>query len=59
VKIDHMQVNQVQGTEREWFVRRFSALCEEMGTKVITGPQTLSIAIAPEARPGVAERCSP
>jgi hypothetical protein len=59
VKIDRMQVNQARGREREWFVRRFSSLCAEMGTKVITSPQRLSIPIAREDRVGVAERCSP
>jgi hypothetical protein len=32
VKIDNMQVNLAEGADREWFVRRFWRLCDEMGT---------------------------
>jgi poly-gamma-glutamate synthesis protein (capsule biosynthesis protein) len=32
VKIDNMQVNLAEGADREWFVRRFRRLCDEMGT---------------------------
>lgn len=35
VQISRMRVNLARGTEREWFLRRFTSLCAEMGTEVV------------------------
>ena len=43
VKIADMQVNLARGEEHDWFVRRITALCTEMGTAVTIGEWALSI----------------
>jgi poly-gamma-glutamate capsule biosynthesis protein CapA/YwtB (metallophosphatase superfamily) len=43
VKIAHMQVNPARGKDRDWFIRRFTALCAEMGTEVSAGRERLIV----------------
>lgn len=45
VHIDNMQVNLAQGDDREWFARRITELCAEMGTEVVPGPERLTVAV--------------
>jgi poly-gamma-glutamate capsule biosynthesis protein CapA/YwtB (metallophosphatase superfamily) len=46
VAISHCQVNRAQGAERDWFVERFTALCLEQGTKVLTADEALTVPVA-------------
>ncbi len=45
VQIDNMQVSVARGAAREWFVRRITALCAEMGTEIVAGvsPDTIAV----------------
>lgn len=45
VKIGDRQVNRAQGIEREWLVRRFTALCAELGTRVVSTPARATVSI--------------
>ncbi len=48
VKIANMQVNLARGAEHDWFSRRITALCAEMGTSAIVGEQGVTISPRPE-----------
>jgi poly-gamma-glutamate synthesis protein (capsule biosynthesis protein) len=50
VQIDNMQVNVAQGAARELFVRQFTTLCAEMGTKLVAGRRRDTLAIRAVAR---------
>jgi poly-gamma-glutamate synthesis protein (capsule biosynthesis protein) len=47
VEIDYARVNEAQGTEHEWFVRRFTELCGEMRTPVRIANEHLVIDLQP------------
>jgi poly-gamma-glutamate capsule biosynthesis protein CapA/YwtB (metallophosphatase superfamily) len=49
VFIEDMRVNLAVGTERDWFVWRFSALCDEMGSAVVAHDDQHSISVVPIA----------
>lgn len=51
VRIHQMQVNHARGSEREWFIERFTALCRELGTEVERGPEGLVIGGLAPAQP--------
>jgi poly-gamma-glutamate capsule biosynthesis protein CapA/YwtB (metallophosphatase superfamily) len=50
VAISHCQVNRARGAERDWFVKRFTALCVEQGTEVLAADEALMVPVA--ATPG-------
>jgi poly-gamma-glutamate capsule biosynthesis protein CapA/YwtB (metallophosphatase superfamily) len=50
VHIRNCQVTLAKGAAREWFVRRITALCAEMGTRVVAGPEALTVALPAPAR---------
>ena len=43
VRINKMQVNLSAGQDREWFVRRLTSLCVEMGTELVADEQRVSV----------------
>ncbi len=45
VRIGRMQVNLARGADRDWIVRRLTELSAEFGTRVVDGPQGLSVAL--------------
>jgi poly-gamma-glutamate synthesis protein (capsule biosynthesis protein) len=47
VKIDYMRVDGAQGADRDWFVKRFSEMCAEMGTPVRSTDERLTIDLQP------------
>ena len=49
VQIDDMQVNVARGPAREWFVRRVSTLCAEMGTEAVVVPGRETLTVRPAA----------
>jgi poly-gamma-glutamate synthesis protein (capsule biosynthesis protein) len=48
VAIGRCQVNRARGEDREWFERRFTALCAELGTEVRATANGLTIAVSGE-----------
>jgi len=50
VAISRCQVNRARGTERDWFVERFTALCAERGTAVLATDEALTVPVG--AGPG-------
>jgi poly-gamma-glutamate synthesis protein (capsule biosynthesis protein) len=49
VQIDDMQVNVARGAAREWFTRRATTLCAEMGTEVVVVPGQQTLTVQPAA----------
>jgi poly-gamma-glutamate capsule biosynthesis protein CapA/YwtB (metallophosphatase superfamily) len=50
VHIRNCQVTLAKGADREWFVRRITELCAEMGTRVVAGPEALEVALPAPAQ---------
>jgi poly-gamma-glutamate synthesis protein (capsule biosynthesis protein) len=50
VAIGRCQVNRARGTEHDWFVERFTALCAERGTAVLATDEALTVPVS--AAPG-------
>lgn len=51
VRIADGQVNRACGRDRNWFARRFMALCAEFGTRVVDDGDVLTVPVA-ESRTG-------
>ncbi|HEX5991475.1 MAG TPA: CapA family protein [Thermomicrobiales bacterium] len=45
VAISRCQVNRARGTERDWFVERFTGLCAERGTAVLATDEALMVPV--------------
>jgi poly-gamma-glutamate capsule biosynthesis protein CapA/YwtB (metallophosphatase superfamily) len=45
VHIGRMQVNLARGADRDWIVRRLTELSAEFGTRLVDGPQGLSVTL--------------
>jgi poly-gamma-glutamate capsule biosynthesis protein CapA/YwtB (metallophosphatase superfamily) len=54
VVIDRCQVNRAREAERDWFVKRFTALCAERGTEVLAAGEALTVPISAAPRRGAA-----
>jgi hypothetical protein len=40
-----MQVNLARGADRDWIVRRLTELSAEFGTRMVEGPQAVSVVL--------------